>query len=557
MNDAPLVRVENLRVGFGAPGGPAVVDGVSFELHAGRTVALVGESGSGKSVTARSLVGLVGAGSWVAAGALDVGGASVLGPADRGGRTRGPSAAAWRRIRGRQIGLVLQDALVSLDPLRPIEREIGDALRLNTPLSAAARRTRVLELLEAVGMPEPAERMRQRSGELSGGLRQRALIASAIAADPPVLIADEPTTALDSTVQARILELLESITARGTALLFISHDLAVVSRLADEVLVMRGGRVVESGPTEAVLGDPQHEYTRALVRAVPTGVARGIRLSAPRPAAAMPPPASASNQDSRETAPESAHDDPSRQRVVLDVRGVSKRFARRMAVDDVSLQVPRGGTLGVVGQSGSGKTTLARIILGLTPPDAGSVLLEGGAWVPAPERVRRPRRPRLGAVYQDALSSFDPRLTVGQILADAAGDRSRVTELLDDVGLAGQVADARPLDLSGGQRQRVSIARALAPRPGLIICDEPVSALDVTIQAQVLDLFDELQERHGLSYLFISHDLGVIQHMSDTIAVMHDGRVVEQGSAAEVFSNPQSPYTQSLLAAAPRLGRSA
>ena len=552
MSDDPLVRVENLRVGFGPGTGPAVVDGVSFELRAGRTVALVGESGSGKSVTARSLVGLVGAGSWMAADALDVGGASVLGATDRNGHARGLSAGAWRRIRGRQIGLVLQDALVSLDPLRPIEREIGDALRLNTPLSATARRARVLELLEAVGMPEPVERMRQRSGELSGGLRQRALIASAIAADPAVLIADEPTTALDLTVQARILELLESITARGTALLFISHDLAVVSRLADEVLVMRDGRVVESGPTEAVLGDPQHEYTRALVRAVPTGVPRGIRLAPPRPAGAPPPSRS---QNARETDSGRAQSDVSRtgEGPVLEVRGVSKEFGRRVAVDDVSLVVPRGETLGVVGESGSGKTTLARIILGLTPPDAGSVLLDGEAWVPAPERVRRPRRHRMGAVYQDALSSFDPRLTVGQILADAAADRARVGELLNDVGLPARVAAARPLELSGGQRQRVSIARALAPRPELIVCDEPVSALDVTIQAQILDLFDELQQRYGLSYLFISHDLGVIQHMSDTIAVMHDGRVVEQGATAKVFTQPQSPHTQALLAAAPRL----
>ncbi len=589
---APLVRVHNLRVGFGQGPGSTVVDGVSFELHAGRAVALVGESGSGKSVTARSLVGLTEVGSWLAADALDIGDASVLGTPDRRGNARGITASAWRRIRGREIGLVLQDALVSLDPLRPIEREIGDALRLHTPLSAVQRRARVIELLESVGMPEPRERMRQRSGELSGGLRQRALIAAAIAADPAVLIADEPTTALDSTVQARILELLESITARGTALLFISHDLAVVSRVADEVLVMRGGRVVESGPTEAVLGDPQHEYTRALLRAVPTGVARGTRLAAA--------PASASRDRARERSDRSErgqsseHDERlegSMERdvalgAIAQVNGVSKSFARpggggrRLAVDDVSLVVPRGRTLGVVGQSGSGKTTLARIVLGLTAPDSGTVLLDGEAWAPGPERGRRSRRRRVGAVYQDALSSFDPRLTVEQILTDAvrgrpvpgssAGpsegssqrsrrerpDRVEVTALLDEVGLPERVRDARPRDLSGGQRQRVSIARALAPRPELIICDEPVSALDVTIQAQVLDLFDELQDQHGLSYLFISHDLGVIQHMSDTIAVMNDGRVVEQGATADVFAHPEHPYTRELLAAAPRFGRS-
>jgi len=606
---APLVRVENLRVGFGLSGTPPVVDGVSFELQAGRAVALVGESGSGKSVTARALVGLAGPGSWVGADALEVGGASVLGRAGGDGTARGMPTAAWRRIRGRQIGLVLQDALVSLDPLRTIEREIGDALRLHTPLSAAGRRARVLELLESVGMPDPGERMRQRSGELSGGLRQRALIASAIAADPAVLLADEPTTALDSTVQAQILDLFETIKARGTALLFISHDLAVVSRIADEVLVMRDGRVVESGPTDEVLGAPRHEYTRALLRAVPTGVPRFIRLSGSQSTAATRSPQHEAGSAASRGAPEvdpadvrgngirsgadegaprpeaivsvrgvtksiptEAREEAPRPDAIVSVRGVTKSFARpgggrRVAVRDVSLEVVRGHTLGVVGQSGSGKTTLARIVLGLSAPESGDVLLDGEPWAPGPERSRRPRRHRVGAVYQDALSSFDPRLTVEQILTDAlrgrpgeasepASARARLGDLLDDVGLPARVRGARPLELSGGQRQRVSIARALAPRPDLIVCDEPVSALDVTIQAQVLDLFDELQQRFGLSYLFISHDLGVIQHMSDTIAVMHDGRVVEHGATADVFAHPESPYTQALLAAAPRFDAS-
>ncbi|WP_382306265.1 dipeptide ABC transporter ATP-binding protein [Herbiconiux sp. UC225_62] len=671
----PLVRVRELRVGFGRRDSAPVVDGVSFELHAGRALAIVGESGSGKSVTARSLVGLAGAGSWQSAEALDLLGASVLGGC-RGGVDRGLSAAAWRRIRGRQIGLIVQDALVSLDPLRPIGREIADGLRLHTTLSVAQRRARVLELLESVGMSDPASRIGQRSGELSGGLRQRALIAAGLSADPPVLIADEPTTALDATVQAQILSLLETVKSRGTALLFISHDLAVVSRIADEVLVMRGGRVVESGPTEVVLRDPQHEYTRALLRAVPTGVPRGVRLSAPgeRVSAAAvaqvaPPAAGTASQvapaattstpadterpttaadAATTTTPATADASPATATPtspagrpaaffggggndeeaargaesgrtptpVLEVRGVRKAFpirgagrgVERVAVDDVSLVLERGTTLGLVGESGSGKTTLARIVLGLTTPDAGTVTLEGEAWAPLPERLRRPRRSRLGAVYQDALSSFDPRLTVRQILGDArsgrrdsvpastqiAGDagrrgesgpsrgqagavnprdatqaatlhdgrdgrdrwarpRASVADLLDDVGLASSVLERRPLELSGGQRQRVSIARALAADPSVLICDEPVSALDVSIQAQILDLFDELQRRHGLSYLFISHDLGVVQHMSDRIAVMKDGRIVEQGETATVFASPAHPYTQALLAAAPRL----
>ncbi|MCS5713368.1 ABC transporter ATP-binding protein [Herbiconiux sp. CPCC 205716] len=552
-----LVRVEGLRVGFGRRGarrGPAVVDGVSFTVEAGRALAIVGESGSGKSVTARSLVGLAGPGAWTSARALEVGGASVLGPVGADGAGRGLSAAAWRRIRGGEVGLVVQDALVSLDPLRPIGREIGDALRLHTRLSASERRARVLSLLDSGGMPEPASRLHQRSGELSGGLRQRALIASALAASPRLLIADEPTTALDSTVQAQILALLESVREAGTGLLFISHDLAVVSRIADDVLVMRAGRVVESGPVAQVLGDPQHDYTKALLRAVPTGVPRGVPLAWPgagsgaRTAPASAPAVAAARGASTAPRPETAP--------VLELDGVSKTFGGRLAVVDVTLSLAGGSTLGLVGESGSGKTTLARIALGLTPPDTGSVRLDGRHWAPGSERDRRSRRPLLGAVYQDALSSFDPRLTVRQILADALRGASAprpLAELLDDVGLAPSIAEARPLELSGGQRQRVSIARALAPSPRVIVLDEPVSALDVSIQAQILDLLDRLQREHGLAYLFISHDLGVVQHMSDTLAVMKDGRIVEHGRSSAVFDRPAHPYTQALLAAAPRL----
>ncbi|WP_285036013.1 ABC transporter ATP-binding protein [Plantibacter sp. ME-Dv--P-095] len=545
MSDStPLLQVEALTVGFG--GGDAVVSDVSFQVERGTCVAIVGESGSGKSVTARSLLGLAGASARVTATRLDFHGTDL----------RGLGASAWRRLRGRRIGLVLQDALVSLDPLRPIGREIDDALRLGTDLDRTARTRRVLELLDSVGMPDPASRIGQRSGELSGGLRQRALIASAIALDPDLLIADEPTTALDVTVQARVIGLLDDVKRRGAGLLLISHDLAVVSSIADHLVVMQHGVVVEQGPAEQVLTRPTHPYTRALIAAVPTDRARGTRLSADpavdaAPVAEQPPMGTRPTTQARSDAP------------ALEFRSVTRSFERGrgasaiLAVDDVSLRLEAGTTLGVVGESGSGKTTLARIALGLTAPQSGTVLLEGEPWSELPERARRPRRNRLGWVSQDPLSSFDPRWRVDAILADAVRGRQAaprdITRLLADVGLDPSLARARPRTLSGGQRQRVAIARALAGRPSTLILDEPVSALDVTVQARILDLLDELQRRHGLSYLLISHDLGVIRHMSDRVAVMQHGRVVEHGDAKQVFTAPAHPYTARLAADAPRL----
>jgi peptide/nickel transport system ATP-binding protein len=542
-----LVSVQNLRVEFGsAPHRVIAVDGLSFDLHPGECLALVGESGSGKSVTARTLIGLAGSGARVSADRLTVNGRPILESRQR----------QLRSIRGKEVGLVLQDALVSLDPLRPIGREIDDSLRLHTSLSPAARRERVIELLASVRMPDPEHRMLQRSGELSGGLRQRALIASAIALNPGVLIADEPTTALDVTIQAQILDLLGELKGSGTALLLISHDLAVVSDIADRVAVMQDGRIVEQGATAEVLGSPQHPYTRALIAAVPAGRGRGERLSVEVPRAA------ALFHDAPASVVGDQRDD-----VVLHATDLSKQFTLRhgrqlRAVDEVSLQLRSGRTLGLVGESGSGKTTVARMILGLTTPDAGTVTLLGDPWSGLPESQRRPRRKLLGGIYQDPLSSFDPRFTVDQVLTDAvtSGDRirdgasrARVTELLDAVGLPGAVRHRRPLHLSGGQRQRVAIARALAANPRIIVCDEPVSALDVSVQAQVLDLLTDLQSALGLSYLFISHDLGVVQHMSDTVAVMRDGRIVEQGVAAELFASPTHEYTRQLMTAAPRL----
>ncbi|MDQ0575446.1 dipeptide ABC transporter ATP-binding protein [Agromyces albus] len=544
--DSPVLDVADLRVAFG---GTEVVRGVSLRISPGECVAIVGESGSGKSVTARALLGLAGSNASTTSERLRV----------RGRQLGSAGEREWQRVRARDVGLILQDALVSLDPLRPVGREIEDPLRLHERMPPAGRRARVLELLHRVGMPDPAYAARQRSGELSGGLRQRALIAAAIALDPPLLIADEPTTALDVSVQARILALLARFTANGTGLLLISHDLAVVHELADRILVMRDGTVIEEGTAAEVLGVPRTAYTRALIAAVPSGTPRGMPLSVvDRPFAAAAEAAAAAPDAI--TAPSAALYD---ERPLLALDHVTKSFeiagGRFTAVDDVSLSVRRGETLGLVGESGSGKTTVARLALALTKPDSGDVVLDGTEWSRLREAERRPMRPRIGAIYQDALSSFDPRWNVGRILADAASGTERgapapgVAALLEQVGLAASVAHRRPLTLSGGQRQRVAIARALAASPEVLICDEPVSALDVTIQAQILDLLDELQRSRGLACLFISHDLGVVRHMADRVAVMQGGRIVETGAAEQVFAQPAHPYTAQLVADSPRL----
>jgi peptide/nickel transport system ATP-binding protein len=534
---APLLRVDDLTVAFGA-GHEPVVGGVSFEVAPGECFAIVGESGSGKSVTARTLLGLAGAGAHVDATTLELHGKSVLGNRDRD----------WRKVRGREVGFVLQDALVSLDPLRTVGREIAETLRLHRYGSRARRRERVLELLTAVGVPDPELRARQLPHELSGGQRQRALIASAIALDPPLLIADEPTTALDVTIQAQILDLLAAMKDRGTGLILISHDLSVVSRLADRVAVMRHGLLVEQGLVADVLTAPNHPYTRALLDAIPAAHRKGTRLSAGTSTPTDPVPVR-----------------PASDGVLLEAENLVKRFrgpdgVERTAVADVSFHIGVGETLGIVGESGSGKTTTAQLALALLAPDEGIVRLDGAPWSETTEAARRPRRRQISVIYQDPLGSFDPRWTVRRIVEDAvpaelypdsAARRQRAVRLLVDVGLTEEHLDRRPLLLSGGQRQRVAIARALAPEPSLIVCDEPVSALDVTIQAQVLDLLADLQERLGLSYLFISHDLGVIHHVADRVLVMREGRIVESGTAAEIFENPRDPYTRQLLASLP------
>ncbi|MFJ4166790.1 ATP-binding cassette domain-containing protein [Microbacterium sp. NPDC089698] len=494
----PALLVEGLRIGID---GRVLVDDVAFAVAPGECVALVGESGAGKSLTVRALLGLLPERADASADALVVDGVDA----------RRASEREWRGLRGARIALVSQDALVSLDPLRRIGAEVAEPLEIHGSLDRSARADRVRELLVDVAMPDPERRARQRSHELSGGLRQRALIASALAADPAVLIADEPTTALDATVQARVLALLRRITDDGTAVVFVSHDMAAVRRIADRVVVLRDGRVVEHGPAAQVLAAPREQYTRELVRA-------STRTPRIPPAGAAP--------------------------VIATVAGIGKSFGRPV-LRDASFTLRRGRTLGVVGESGSGKTTLARILLGVERADRGTVAWADGV------------RPRVQLVHQNPLGAFDPRWTIGRSLREAlaAGGvprglrAARVAALLGEVGLDPALAARRPAALSGGQRQRAAIARALAADPEVLVLDEPVSALDATVRARILSLLERLQRERGLTMLLVSHDLGVIASVADDLLVMQDGEIAEQGPAAQVLDAPQHPFTRELLAA--------
>lgn len=537
MSANELVSLRNLDVVFESRYRTVhAVRGLDLDVHPGEIVAIVGESGSGKSVTARTLVGLSGQHATVTADRFLIAGRDATRFTER----------QWRAVRGRDVGLVLQDALSSLDPLRTIRREVAEVITTHKLAPRAQVAGRVLEALDQVGFPDAERRADQYPHQLSGGLRQRALIASALAGQPQLLIADEPTTALDVTVQAQILDLLGAMRDQGTAIVLISHDLAVVSRLADRVLVMRGGIVVEEGSTAEVLGNPRHEYTVQLLRAVPSAATRGQRLSEAIDGGGAP----AAPMRVLGAAP------------VLEAEHVRHSFelpggGSLTAVDDVSLRLYQGQKLGIVGESGSGKSTLARILLGLQQPDSGEVLVNGHRWGAGLDERRA-----VQFVSQDPLGSFDPRYTVEEIIAepllgllDADGRRERVREVMGLTRLEAELATAMPRSLSGGQRQRVSIARALALRPRVLIADEPVSALDVSIQAQILDLLDELNRVTGTSLVFISHDLGVVHHLVDEVLVMQHGVVVEQGEVGEVLTSPRHPYTAQLLAAVPRLAR--
>jgi len=533
-----LAEIRNLSVCFERKGRRIeAVRKLSLEVRRGEIIGIVGESGSGKSVTVRSIVGLAGNGASVIADKLEVLGRDV--------RTFGK--ADWRSLRGRQVGLVLQDALVSLDPLRTVGAEIVEAIRAHSRIDAKTARRQAIELLREVGMPDPELRARQYSHELSGGLRQRALIASAIAGGPDLIIADEPTTALDVAVQAQILSLLKSRIYGGAGMIIISHDIGVISQIADRVIVMRHGEIVEAGSTTNVLQRPSHPYTRRLLRAIPSAASRGYKLSL---------------SDEGEAAPLMRVKLPDRRplvdEIVLKVDCVGKSYVNtdgteKHVAKNVSFDIKRGETVGLVGESGSGKSTIGRLIMGLSKPDRGEILLEGRRWSGVPEAERRARRARIQIITQDTLGVFDPRFSVRRSLDEALEETrdlapkarsAEIAKLIDWVGLPSRHLDKPLRDLSGGERQRVAIARALATEPRLVVCDEPVSALDISIQAQILDLLWELQAQTHLSYLFISHDLGVVDHVSDRVLVMRNGEVVDRETGRDFFDRTLLPGAQ-------------
>ncbi|MFF4444668.1 dipeptide ABC transporter ATP-binding protein [Streptomyces sp. NPDC001502] len=546
-----LVEVKDLVVDFpvgGAGEYVRAVDGISFTLEAGHALGVVGESGSGKSTVAAALLGLHRGTGARLGGTVRVGGTDVA----------AAPAAELRRLRGGTAAMVFQDPLSSLDPYYAIGDQIAEVHRIHADVSRRAARARAVEVLDRVGIPDAARRSRARPHEFSGGMRQRALIAMALACEPQLLIADEPTTALDVTVQAQILDLLHGLREeRGLGLLLVTHDVGVAAESVDEVLVMRGGSAVERGPVASVLAAPAEPYTKALLAAVP-------RLDGPRPVRGAAgeqarrrsrgsAPQTPAGLDSSPPGLESADVPP-----VVEAFSLRREFGRGRrkvaAVAGVSLAVHAGETLGIVGESGSGKSTLGRMLVGLLEPGSGQVRRDGAEVTGIASGVQM--------VFQDPVSSLNPRRSVGESIADplrAAGERdgaavrARVEELLLRVGLEAEHYDRYPHEFSGGQRQRVGIARALAPRPRLIVCDEPVSALDVTTQAQVTALLAELQRELGIALVFIAHDLAVVRQVSDRVAVMRAGEIVEEGPVDEVYDRPAHPYTRQLLAAVPAL----
>jgi microcin C transport system ATP-binding protein len=523
----PLLEVDHLTVRFGAS---TVVDEVSFAIAAGEKFALVGESGSGKSITALSVLRLVDAAA--TAGAIRFDGEDLMRKSER----------EMRGIRGSRIGMIFQEPMTALNPLFTVGNQIAEVLTLHEGVAKNAARARAVELLARTGIPEPDKRVDAYPHQLSGGQRQRAMIAMALACRPRLLICDEPTTALDVTIQAQILDLLDELQAEmGMALLFITHDLNLVRRFTHRVGVMQRGKLVELGATAGVFGQPQHPYTRKLLASRPERVVQAVPVDAP---------------------------------VLLqgDNVGVSFGFSEGwfrkrqfQAVTGATLQLRRGETLGIVGESGSGKTTLGMALLALQELSGGSVSLDGERIDNAERRQLRAMRRRMQVVFQDPFASLSPRMTIGQIVGEglalhraelSVAERERlVLAMLDEVGLSDHqgvagVLQRYPHEFSGGQRQRIAIARAVVLRPEVLVLDEPTSALDVSVQQQVLKLLSELQRHYGMSYIFISHDLALVRAMSHRVMVMKNGDVVEEGEAEALFAAPRQPYTRELLAAA-------
>jgi len=529
----PLLRLDGLHVSYPAArgrAGTAAVEDLSVEVPRGSTTAIVGESGSGKSTTLHALLGLLPRAARAGHRRLEF--------CDRDGEPR--TVDDPRALRGRRVGLIPQDPGRALDPLVRIDGHFRELHRHFSGIKGREEsRRRAAAALESVGVDRPALRLRQYPHELSGGLRQRILIALALAGEPRLLLADEPTSDLDATVQRRVLDLLDRIRAeRGLSTLLVTHDIAVAAERADRLLVMRAGRVVESGPTAAVLGDPQHPYTRRLLESVP-----GRLPARPAPDPAAPPP------------------------VVLEARGLSRSFGpargagRIDAVQDVGFRLHRGRTLAVVGESGAGKSTLLRLLTRLERPDRGTVLLDGEQIGPGRAAAAAFTR-RVQLVYQNPAGSLNPSLPIGRAVAEpleahrigtAASRARRARDLLEQVGLPADAADRLPSRLSGGQLQRAAIARALALEPDVVVLDEPVSALDQAVQFALLRLLTELQDRLGLAYLLVSHDLGVVRAVAHEVLVLHRGRAEEHAPTEELFTDPKSPHTRALLEAVPAL----
>ena len=555
MNNEILLSVQNLRIGFRLDRDTLfeAVKGISFDIPMNSTVALVGESGSGKTVSAMSIMGLLPVESRVVApeSAILYGANNLL----------RVDAAALRAIRGKEISMIFQEPMSSLNPVLRVGDQIAEVLTLHLGLSRQQALRRAQELLQEVGIPEPERRINAYPHELSGGQQQRVMIAIAIACEPRLLIADEPTTALDVTIQRQILDLIAKLQQkRRMSVLFITHDLDVVGEIADQVVVMQDGEIKESGAAAQIFAAPQHPYTKALLACRPRVDRRPLRL----PVIEDFLNGNGYSQIERQRGMTEA--DP----IILEAKGVSKDFMVRSgvfgrrpfrAVNDVSFRLPKGKTLGLVGESGSGKSTLGLTLMRLHTATAGEVWLDGKNILALTNAEFQAYRRRIQIIFQNPFASLNPRFHVGKILTEpmqihriGANEQQRVQmalSLLDKVGMPAAAMRKYPHEFSGGQRQRIAIARCLTMQPDVLICDESVSALDVSIQAQVLNLLQDLQDEFGMSYLFISHDLAVVKYISDFILVMQDGNVVERANSDEIYRNPQHPYTQQLLAAVP------